>query len=121
MRGSELFEISIGLNRSQLARRKKWSEVFMNTDLQPEVERIIQARDFSALRGRIEKWSPVELASLIVQLRTEDQVIVFRMLPRKIASTVFEYLNAPTQEALLKTMGHPCVRLLISLGHSFQE
>ena len=86
----------------------------MNTDLQPEVERIIQARDFSALRGRIEKWSPVELASLIVQLRTEDQVIVFRILPHKIASTVFEYLNAPTQEALLKAMAQGDVAALLN-------
>jgi hypothetical protein len=48
----------------------------MNANLQPELERIIQARDFSALRGRLEHWSPAGLASLLVRPGTEDQVFV---------------------------------------------
>ncbi len=76
----------------------------MDANRQDEVERIIQARDFSTLRERLVKWSSADLASLLEDLGTEDQVIVFRILPRKIAATVFEYLNPPTQEVLLKAM-----------------
>jgi magnesium transporter len=86
----------------------------MNANLQPEVERLIQARDFSALRGRLEEWSPAELAGLLVQLRTEDQVIVLRILSSKVASTVFEYLNTPMQEALLKAMAQDDVAALLN-------
>ena len=42
VRGGELFEITIGLNRSQLARRKKGWEVFMHTDPQPEVQELFR-------------------------------------------------------------------------------
>jgi Mg/Co/Ni transporter MgtE len=50
----------------------------MTADLQPDLESIIRARDFSALRRKLENWEPADLASLIVSLPVEDQVIVFR-------------------------------------------
>src|ERR1041384_7027264 len=86
----------------------------MDPNRQDEVERIIQARDFSTLRERLVKWSSADLASLLEGLGTEDQVIVFRILPRKIAATVFEYLNPPTQEVLLKAMAQGDVAAILS-------
>lgn len=86
----------------------------MNANLQLEVEKIIQARDFSTLRGGLEKWSPAELADLIVHLGIEDQVTVFRILSGKIASTVFEYLDSPVREALLKAMAQGDVAALLN-------
>lgn len=47
----------------------------MTADLQPDLERIIRVRDFSALRGKLENWEPADLVSLIVSLPVEDQVI----------------------------------------------
>jgi magnesium transporter len=86
----------------------------MYANLQPELERIIQTRDFSALRERLEHWSPADVAGLLVRLGTEDQVIVFRILPRKTASTVFEYLNTGAQEVLLKAMAQSEVAALLN-------
>jgi len=86
----------------------------MDANRQDEVERIIQARDFSTLRERLVKWSSADLASLLESLGTEDQVIVFRILPRKIAATVFEYLNPPTQEVLLKAMAQSDVAAILN-------
>jgi len=86
----------------------------MDPNRQDEVERIIQARDFSTLRERLIKWSSADLASLLEGLGTEDQVIVFRILPRKIAATVFEYLNPPTQEVLLKAMAQGDVAAILN-------
>lgn len=42
----------------------------MTADLQ---QRIIRARDFSALRGKLENWEPADLASLIISLPVEDE------------------------------------------------
>ncbi len=53
--------------------RKKESEVFVNAKLLPEVERIIPPRDFLALREKLERWSPADLANLLDGLGTEDQ------------------------------------------------
>jgi magnesium transporter len=86
----------------------------MTADLQPDLERIIRARDFSALRGKLENWEPADLASLIISLPVEDQVIVFRILPRGLAADVFEYLNLAAQELLLKTMAQDDVAALLN-------
>lgn len=86
----------------------------MNANLQPDLESIIRARDFPALRGRLEDWSPTELVSLIVGLVVEDQVIVFRILPRKTAATVFEHLDLDAQEKLLKAMAQQDVATLLN-------
>lgn len=86
----------------------------MNAKLQPDLERIIETRDFSALREKLDTWSPADLAGLLEGLGTEDQVIVFRILPRKIAATVFEYLNQPLQEGLLKSMAQAEVAALLN-------
>jgi magnesium transporter len=62
----------------------------MIVDLRPDLESIIRARDFAALRGKLENWEPPDLAALIASLPVEDQVIVFRILPRGLAADVFE-------------------------------
>ncbi|HEY5779702.1 MAG TPA: hypothetical protein VIT00_13240 [Terrimicrobiaceae bacterium] len=65
----------------------------MIAGLQPDLESIVRARDFSALRGKFENWEAADLAGLIISLPVEDQVIVFRILPRGLAADVFEYLQ----------------------------
>ena len=86
----------------------------MTADLQDDLERIIRARDFSALRGRLENRAPLDLARLITGLALEDQVTVFRLLPRRLAAGVFEYLNLEAQERLLEAMARGDVAALLN-------
>ncbi|HSF23000.1 MAG TPA: magnesium transporter [Blastocatellia bacterium] len=86
----------------------------MDDNLPRRLKDIIQARDFSALHARLESWSPADLATLLVRLPIEDQVIVFRILPRKTSATVFEYLNTHAQELLLKAMRQGDVAALLN-------
>jgi magnesium transporter len=79
-----------------------------------DLESIIRARDFSALRGKLENWEPADVARLITSLPVEDQVIVFRILPRELAAGAFEYLDRATQELLLKTMAQDHVAALLN-------
>ncbi len=81
---------------------------------QPDLESLIRARDFAALRRRLRVWTPTELAELISELETEDQVIVFRLLPRELAADVFEYLELEAQEQLLKAMAERDVARLLN-------
>jgi magnesium transporter len=59
-------------------------------------------------------WSPFDIAQLIETQAIEDQVIVFRVLPRKLAATVFEYLNIEGQERLLKAMAQDDIAALLN-------
>ena len=86
----------------------------MDDNLPRDLKDVIQSRDFSALRATLESWSPAELATLLVRLPLEDQVVVFRNLPRKTAATVFEHLNTHAQELLLKAMAQGDVAALLN-------
>ncbi|MDQ3252842.1 MAG: magnesium transporter, partial [Acidobacteriota bacterium] len=86
----------------------------MVVNMQPDLEHLIRARDFVAVRDTLERLPPPDLANLLETLETEEQVIAFRILPRKLATTVFEYINLETQEQLLKAMAQGEVATLLN-------
>ena len=65
----------------------------------------IEKRDFAGIRDVLVNWTPPSIASVIKELPIGDQVIVFRVLPRKCAASVFEFLQHERQETLLRAMG----------------
>jgi len=54
------------------------------------------------------------LAAALTDLSIEDQVILFRILPRKDAAAVFSYLSLEQQESLLKAMAREDVAGLLN-------
>ncbi len=79
-----------------------------------ELASAVRAKDFSRLRDMVRNRHAGDLAALLTQLSVEDQVIAFRVLPRKDAADVFEYLDHEAQETLLKAMGHEDVASLLN-------
>jgi magnesium transporter len=55
-----------------------------------------------------------DVAVILTELSLEDQVVVFRVLPRKDAAAVFEYLTLDAKEALLKAMAQEDVAALLN-------
>jgi magnesium transporter len=83
-------------------------------DLKRVLEKAIRERDLSTIRQMLEQQSPQDIANLLDGLKMQDQVIVFRLLPRNTSATVFEYLNTGAQEVLLKAMGQADVAALLN-------
>jgi len=75
---------------------------------------LIRNGDFARLREELTHWRPPELATALAALRADDQVIAFRILPRRLAASVFEYLSADQQRALVKAMGQEDVAGLLN-------
>jgi len=86
----------------------------MVVNMQPDLERMIRQREFFALRRALLDYPPPDLAALIDELDTEDQIIVFRILPRELAADVFEYMELEAQEQLLKAMTQEHVARLLN-------
>jgi len=84
------------------------------TVLPPVVEEALHARDFIRLRDALKNWQPPDVADLINVLPIEDQPVVFRILPRKLAAETFGYLTPAQQEKLLKAMAHDEVTALLN-------
>ncbi|MEI8031978.1 MAG: magnesium transporter [Chlorobiaceae bacterium] len=76
----------------------------IGTTLLPEIRELIEQRNFSALQRLFADWLPVDLAELISDLPENDQAILFRLLPKDIATETFEYLDLDAQENLLKAL-----------------
>ncbi|MFL6567682.1 MAG: magnesium transporter, partial [Chthoniobacterales bacterium] len=74
--------------------------------LQPEIQNLIDARNFTALRELFSDWPPADVAEVIVDMPENEQVIIFRILPHELAADVFEYLDPDAQQQLLKAMAH---------------
>lgn len=86
----------------------------MTNHTQPDLGEIIRRRDFIALREILKNWPAPDLANLIKTLAPEDQVIVFRILPRQLAADTFEYLELEAQEHLLKAMAQEEVAAILN-------
>lgn len=73
--------------------------------IQPEIEQLIDRRNWSMLREIFSDMHPAEIADIIADIDEKDQAIVFRILPKKLSFSVFEYLDFDAQEILLKSLG----------------
>jgi len=69
-----------------------------------EIAGMIRERDFGRLRDALRNRAPSDLAAVFGDLSLDEQVLVFRILPRKNAADTFAYLSLEQQNALLKAM-----------------
>jgi magnesium transporter len=83
-------------------------------DLLLDLVPLIRTGDFAKLRDELVQWRPPELAAAVSVLRADDQVIAFRILPRRLAASVFEYMPPAAQRALVKAMGQEDVAALLN-------
>lgn len=82
--------------------------------LLPEIQALIDARNFTALREMLVELEPVDLVDLINDLPESHEAVIFRILPRELAADTFEYLDLESQESLLKAMGHQEVASILN-------
>ncbi len=72
--------------------------------IQPEIKELIDNREFSVLKEVFSEWTPADLAELISELPEDEQIIIFRLLPKQLQSETFEYLGYDIQEHLLRNL-----------------
>jgi magnesium transporter len=79
-----------------------------------EIAAAVRVRDFARVRDTVRNREASEVAAMLTEMSVEDQVVVFRILPRKAAATVFEYLDHEDQERLLRAMAQEDVAALLN-------
>lgn len=87
------------------ARRDDNAEDMIGHLIGPEIQSLIEARNFAGLREALVDFTPADVAEILTELPEQDRVVVFRLLPHQQSADVFEYLEPEAQEALLKGMG----------------
>lgn len=76
-----------------------------------EVRELIAAGDLRALRRVLADRSEQDIAGLIEELEDNEDAVVFRLLPRDLATDVFEYLPHDKQVAVVEAMADERGRL----------
>ena len=59
--------------------------------LQADLEEIIKSKNWDELRDALSELPPVDIAEVLIDLPVEDEGVIFRVLPRKLAALVFSY------------------------------
>ena len=81
--------------------------------LTPEIIDLIDHQDWINLKNVISDWPSPDIADLIGSLDSKDSVILFRLLPKGIASDVFAKLDISEQQQLLNKIGNSELQSLI--------
>jgi magnesium transporter len=81
--------------------------------LEPEIVELIEARDWESLRTVLGDWPAPEVADLLLHVRKEDRVLLFRILRRSLAAEVFAHLSAEQEDALLHDLTDEETRRLL--------
>jgi magnesium transporter len=80
----------------------------------PEIEELIERRDFKALREAMVEFAPVDAAGILSNLAPEAKAVVFRVLPAALSADIFEYLPHEEQEELLHSLGRTEVAAVLN-------
>ena len=84
------------------------------TETTTDLVSLIRTGDFNRLREELQRLRPQEIAGALAAWRQDDQVLAFRILPRRTAASVFEYMAPESQQALVKAMGQADVAALLN-------
>jgi len=76
----------------------------LEDSIRETLEAALRAPDYGRVRAALDRQPALKIAELIESLRREEQVVVFRVLPRAMAADVFEYMPIEAQEELIKAM-----------------
>jgi magnesium transporter len=82
--------------------------------IKPEIIELFQNRRFSDLKEILIDWSPADIADLIVSLEEDEQVLLFRLLPKELAADVFEYLDYDTQISFIRMMSKESIAEILN-------
>jgi magnesium transporter len=82
--------------------------------LKPEILELIEAHQWGEIRDVLADWPAPEIADLVLHLRKSDRVLLYRALPRTVATDVFSYLDIEQQDDLLRDLTDEETRRLLA-------
>jgi magnesium transporter len=85
-----------------------------NEELVQFIHKLVQSYDLHRLRDSLIEYPPADIADLLKGLSAEDTAVVFRILPKDLATLTFEYLDYEAQKNLFTTLGDARVATILN-------
>jgi magnesium transporter len=81
--------------------------------LRPDLQELIREKRWDVLRDALSAFDPSDTAEILLEVPDEDDVAIFRLLPRDVAGQVFSYLPLDHQENLLRSLTQDQMRTVL--------
>lgn len=78
-----------------------------------EITNLLSERKFNKLRSILTDMNDVDIAEIIDEVSPEQEVLIFRLLPKMQAAEVFSYMDADTREHLVTVLNDRELRLVM--------
>lgn len=78
-----------------------------------DLKELLEAREFVSLRTALKEISPVDLADGWSHFKPEERTVLFKLSPRQRGLALFEELDPPFQEELVKALKQEEVQELV--------
>lgn len=79
-----------------------------------EILALVQQRDLHGLRDKLIECPEADIAEVLADLPPEDRLVVIRILPRELATGVFEFLPTDAQSEVVTLLGDSRVAVLLN-------
>ncbi len=80
----------------------------------PEVQELIRQNDWRKLKEIMVGWEAPDIADLLEELEQENMIIVFRFLPRQLATDVFGEIDPDEQMNIIQQISNEHIRDIVS-------
>ena len=79
----------------------------------PDIQELIRDKRWDVLRDSLSEFDPSDIAEILIAVPDEDDVAIFRLLPRDLAGRVFSYLPLDHQENLIRCLSNDQMRQIL--------
>ena len=86
----------------------------VNETIADEIDRLVAQRRLGEVRRRLEHLPAPDVAEVFRHMTREVEAVAFRLLPRTLARSAFEYLDLDDQELLLKSLAEREVAAILN-------
>ncbi len=69
-----------------------------------EILQLVEEKQYTRLRQELTQWNEADIAAALEEMPHEEQVKVFRILPKSIAAEVFSYLPVEMEQEIITTL-----------------
>ena len=73
-------------------------------DLRQEWQKLLEEKNLRALKAELAEANEVDVAEFVEELGGEKALLVFRMLPKGVASDVFANLEVENQQTIISSI-----------------
>ena len=68
------------------------------------IKELLETRQYTRLRQKIAEMNAADIAVIMEEMREEDLLKIFRILPKNIAADVFSYLEVESQQFIITSL-----------------